>query len=45
VGLAARELVGLFDGLCIEAAIGGQVTVREAREITLNWIDSRLIPA
>ncbi|MCY7301906.1 MAG: TetR family transcriptional regulator [Thermoleophilia bacterium] len=45
VALAARELVGLFDGLCIEAAIGGQVTVREAREITLNWIDSRLIPA
>jgi AcrR family transcriptional regulator len=40
---AARELVGLFDGLCIEVVIGGQVTVRETRKILLAWIDSRLL--
>lgn len=41
---AARELVGLFDGLCIEAVIGGQVSVGEAREILLSWVASRLRP-
>ena len=40
---AARELVALFDGLCIEVVIGGQVTVRETRKILLAWIDSRLL--
>jgi hypothetical protein len=43
---AARELVGLFDGLCIAAAIGDDaVTVAEARRILNGWIDARLRPA
>lgn len=41
--MAARELVGLFDGLCIEVVIGGQVTVGQTRKILLAWIDSRLL--
>lgn len=40
---AARELVGLFDGLCIEAAIGDEaITVAEVRRIVLGWIDRNL---
>ena len=42
---AARELVGLFDGLCIEAAIGDEaVSVKEARRILFGWVDARLAP-
>ena len=41
--IAAREIVALFDGLCIEVVIGGQVTLRETRKILLGWIDSRLL--
>jgi AcrR family transcriptional regulator len=43
---AARELVGLFDGLCIEAAIGDEaVTVIEARRILHAWVETRLLTA
>ena len=38
-----RPSVGLFDGLCIEVVIGGQVTVGQTRKILLAWIDSRLL--
>ena len=40
---AARELVGLFDGLCIGAAIGDEaISVAEVRRIVLGWIDRSL---
>lgn len=40
---AARELVGLFDGLCIEAAIGDEaLSVAEVRRIVIGWIDRNL---
>jgi AcrR family transcriptional regulator len=39
----ARELVGLVDGLCIEAAIGDEaVPIDEARRIIFEWVDRRL---
>lgn len=44
VGRSARELVGLFDGLCIEAAIGDEgLSVVEARRIVLDWVDRNLL--
>lgn len=42
---AARELVGLFDGLCIEAALGDEaMSVSEARHILLDWVDRLVVP-
>jgi AcrR family transcriptional regulator len=43
---AARELVGLFDGLCIAAAIGDEaIDVEEARRILLTWVEKTLLAA
>jgi len=42
-GAAARELVGLFDGLCIAAAIGDEaVSVANVRSILGAWIERAL---